>query len=39
MDQNGHVPLANADPSKTFFIDMLTRDIGLAVCILDLIDN
>lgn len=31
--------VAKADPSKSFFIDMLTRDIGLAVCILDLIDN
>src|SRR5690242_13147884 len=30
---------AKADPSKTFFIDMLTRDIGLSVCVLDLIDN
>ncbi len=28
-----------ADPSKTFFIDILTRDISLKDCILDLIDN
>ena len=28
-----------ADPSKAFFIDMLTRDITLVNCILDLIDN
>lgn len=27
------------DPSKSFFIDMLTRDIGTKECILDLIDN
>src|SRR6266571_5371579 len=39
MDQNGHNRVARADPSKAFFIDMLTRDIGLAVCILDLVDN
>ncbi len=29
----------NADPSKKFFIEMLTRDISLIDCILDLIDN
>jgi hypothetical protein len=29
----------NADPSKKFFIEMLTRDINLTNCILDLIDN
>ena len=28
-----------ADPRKRFFIDMLTRDINLVDCILDLIDN
>lgn len=28
-----------ADPSKRFFIDMLTRDIKLIDCILDLVDN
>lgn len=28
-----------ADPQKSFFIDMLTRDIGIIECILDLIDN
>lgn len=26
-------------PSKDFFIDMITRDIGLPECILDLVDN
>ncbi len=26
-------------PSKSFFIDVLPRDIGLADCILDLVDN
>jgi hypothetical protein len=30
-DQNGVV---HAYPSKAFFIDMLTRDIGLSDCIL-----
>ncbi|MDD8026409.1 MAG: ATP-binding protein [Acidobacteriota bacterium] len=28
-----------AEPQKTFFIDMLTRDIGITESILDLIDN
>lgn len=31
--------LINADPSKDFFIDMITRDIGVDECILDLVDN
>ncbi|RED25792.1 histidine kinase/DNA gyrase B/HSP90-like ATPase [Rhodopseudomonas thermotolerans] len=31
--------LANANPSKSFFIAMLTRDIDLVDCILDLLDN
>ena len=31
--------IIHADPSKAFFIDMLTRDIGVVDCILDLIDN
>lgn len=26
-------------PSKVFFIDMITRDLGLTDCILDLVDN
>jgi len=30
---------ANAYPSKTFFVDMLTRDIELKDAILDLLDN
>jgi hypothetical protein len=29
----------DAQPSKAFFIDMITRDLGLTDCILDLIDN
>ena len=29
----------SAEPSKRFFIDMLTKDIGLVECILDLVDN
>ncbi len=28
-----------ADPSKAFFVGMITRDIGVSDCILDLIDN
>ncbi len=31
--------IANANPSKSFFIAMLTRDIDLVDCILDLLDN
>ena len=30
---------AKADPAKEFFISMLTRDISVADCILDLLDN
>jgi hypothetical protein len=30
---------ANANPSKAFFISMLTRDIDLSDCVLDLLDN
>lgn len=35
-DAHGQI---NAWPTKEFFIDMLTRDITLAECILDLVDN
>lgn len=38
MDPNIQKP-AQAQPSKAFFIDMLTRDLTLSDCILDLIDN
>ena len=38
MDPNIQPP-AKADPSKAFFIDMLTRDITATQCILDLVDN
>jgi hypothetical protein len=31
--------IIHADPSKAFFVDMLTRDISLKECILDLVDN
>ncbi len=31
--------VADASPSKELFVDMLTRDITLSECILDLIDN
>lgn len=30
---------AAANPTKAFFVRMITRDISLADCILDLIDN
>ncbi|WP_280171113.1 ATP-binding protein [Agrobacterium pusense] len=30
---------ANGNPTKAFFVDMITRDISLEDCILDLIDN
>ncbi|RWQ29891.1 ATP-binding protein [Mesorhizobium sp.] len=36
---NNGVERANANPSKSFFIAMLTRDIDLVDCILDLLDN
>lgn len=39
MVDDGSTLVAHAEPSKTFFIDMLSRDIALSVCILDLIDN
>lgn len=31
--------IIHARPSKAFFIDMITRDLGLTDCVLDLIDN
>ncbi len=37
MEQD--INLINAEPTKGFFIDMLTKDIGLVDCILDLVDN
>jgi hypothetical protein len=39
MPKNPTAIVAKADPSKSFFIHMLTKDISLSVCILDLIDN
>ena len=33
------VLLVKATPHKRFFIDMITRDISLEACVLDLIDN
>ena len=33
------VPKASANPTKAFFVSMMTRDITLEDCILDLIDN
>lgn len=38
-DNNTAAEKANANPSKSFFITMLTRDIDLVDCILDLLDN
>jgi Histidine kinase-, DNA gyrase B-, and HSP90-like ATPase len=38
MPANG-TDVAKGNPSKTFFISMLTRDISLVDCILDLLDN
>lgn len=38
VDAPGEVE-ANANPSKAFFIAMLTRDIDLDDCVLDLLDN
>lgn len=32
-------PLINAQPTKSFFVEMLTRDIPLEQAILDLVDN
>ena len=32
-------PRINAHPTKTFFVDMLTRDIALEQAVLDLVDN
>jgi len=31
--------IIHANPSKEFFIDMLTKDISLSECLLDLLDN
>lgn len=39
MDQQGRPLAAKAHPSKAFFIEMLTKDISLSNCILDLVDN
>ncbi|MBA4218812.1 MAG: hypothetical protein C0460_15930 [Methylibium sp.] len=36
---NQHATNINAAPTKTFFVDMLTRDIPLEQAILDLVDN
>lgn len=33
------IGIAKADPTKTFFVKMITRDITLEDCIMDLIDN
>jgi len=33
------VSIIHAEPTKNFFINMITRDIGLSDCVYDLIDN
>ena len=38
MDQIVQPQAAKAHPSKAFFIEMLTRDISLSDCMLDLVD-
>ena len=38
-DQIQNEELIDAEPTKTFFVDMLTRDIPLEQAILDLVDN
>ncbi|HLN26601.1 MAG TPA: ATP-binding protein [Gemmataceae bacterium] len=38
-EKNGHPEPAKASPSKAFFVEMLTQDISLSDCILDLVDN
>ena len=39
MHQIAQPLAAKAHPSKAFFIEMLTRDISLSDCMLDLVDN
>lgn len=39
MQANNDRPKINAEPTKTFFVDMLTRDIALEQAMLDLVDN
>ena len=39
MSENESDNVIHADPSKAFFIEMLTKDISLQECILDLVDN
>src|SRR5262245_19792638 len=36
-DEEGRI--VSGKPSKSFFIEMITRDLGITDCILDLIDN
>lgn len=39
MDTTEEVDHINAEPTKAFFVEMLTRDIALEQAILDLVDN
>jgi len=39
MSDDTKEPLIDAEPTKSFFVDMLTRDIPLEQAILDLVDN
>lgn len=39
LQQNNSSEMIDATPTKTLFVDILTRDISVKSCILDLIDN
>jgi hypothetical protein len=39
MATNGTAKIIHADPTKDFFVNMITRDIALEDCIFDLLDN
>ena len=38
-DEAGSTKIIHADPTKDFFVKMITRDIDLQDCIFDLLDN
>jgi Histidine kinase-, DNA gyrase B-, and HSP90-like ATPase len=38
-EQSSSTKLIHTDPTKDFFVNMITRDISLADCIFDLLDN
>lgn len=39
MPDTQNIPQIDAEPTKGFFVEMLTRDIGLEQAVLDLVDN